>query len=67
MERTRAVLKLVFGVNVLFLTLLAFSYPYLEPGTGSYVVAAMTAALCLTMLAIVALITYFDWDVFDPY
>lgn len=67
MDRTRAVLKLVFGVNVLFLSLLGFSYPYLEPGTGSYVVAVITAALCLTMLGIVAIITYFDWDVFDPY
>ncbi|WP_123537649.1 hypothetical protein [Halosimplex salinum] len=65
MDRTRSVLKVVFGVNVLFLLLLGFSYPYLEPGTASYVVAAMTAALCLTMLALVALISYFEWDVFD--
>ncbi|WP_436922961.1 hypothetical protein [Halosimplex amylolyticum] len=65
MDRTRSVLKLVFGINVLFLLLLGFSYPYLEPGTASYVVAAMTATLCLTMLALVALISYFEWDVFD--
>ncbi|WP_459194292.1 hypothetical protein [Halosimplex sp. J119] len=65
MDRTRSVLKLVFGVNVLFLLLLGFSYPYLEPGTASHVVAVMTAALCLTMLALVAFITYFEWDVFD--
>ncbi|WP_415378841.1 hypothetical protein [Halosimplex sp. TS25] len=65
MDRTRSVLKLVFGINVLFLLLLGFSYPYLEPGTASYVVAVMTAGLCLTMLALVALISYFEWDVFD--
>ncbi|MFC7141581.1 hypothetical protein ACFQMA_17295 [Halosimplex aquaticum] len=65
MDRTRSVLKLVFGINVLFLLLLGFSYPYLEPGTASYVVAVMTAALCLAMLALVALISYFEWDVFD--
>lgn len=67
MDRTRSVLKLVFGINVLFLLLLGFSYPYLEPGTGSYVVAAMSAALCLTMLIVAAVITYFDWGVFDAY
>ncbi|WP_247004409.1 hypothetical protein [Halosolutus gelatinilyticus] len=67
MDRTRSVLKLVFGINVLFLLLLGFSYPYLEPGTDSYVVAAMSAALCLTMVVVVAIITYFDWGVFDAY
>lgn len=67
MDRTRSVLKLVFGINVLFLLLLGFSYPYLEPGTDSYVVAAMSAAICLTMLVLVAIITYFDWRVFDAY
>ncbi|RKD89261.1 hypothetical protein [Halopiger aswanensis] len=67
MDRTRPVLKFVFGINVLFLVLLGFSYPYLEPGTGSYVVATMTAALCLLMLAIVAILTYFQIDVFDHF
>lgn len=58
-------MKFVFAVNVLFLLLLGFSYPYLEPGSASYVVAAMTAGICLTMLAIVAVISYVQWDVFD--
>lgn len=65
MDRTRPVLKVIFGVNVLFLALLAFSYPYLEPGSGSYVVAVLTAGLCLVMLAMVAAMNYFEWDVFD--
>jgi hypothetical protein len=65
MERTNSVMRVVFGVNVLFLLLLGFSYPYLEPGTGSYVVAVLTFGLCVVMLAIVGLMTYFEWDVFD--
>lgn len=65
MERTSSVLRVVFGVNVLFLLLLAFSYPYLEPGTGSYVVALLTAGLCSVMLGLVGIITHFKWDVFD--
>lgn len=67
MDRTRPVLKLVFAFNVTFLILLGFSYPYLEPGTGSYVVAVITAVLCLTMLTLVAIISYFDWAVFDQF
>ncbi|WP_114575910.1 hypothetical protein [Saliphagus sp. LR7] len=67
MERTRPVLKVIVGVNVLFLVLLAFSAPYLEPGSGSYVVAVITAGLCLVMLTISAAITYFEWDVFGQF
>ena len=65
MSQTKSVLKVVFGVNVLFLVLLGFSYPYLEPGSDSYVVATMTFVLCVAMLALVAILTYFDWNVFD--
>lgn len=65
MEKTRSILRVVFGINVLFLLLLGFSYPYLEPGTGSYVAAVMTFGLCVVMLSAVGFITYFEWDVFD--
>lgn len=65
MEKTNSVLRVVFGLNVLFLLLIAFSYPHLEPGTGSYVVALLTFLLCVVMLTIVGLMTYFEWDVFD--
>lgn len=65
MDRTRPFLRVIFGVNVLFLVLLAFSYPFLEPGTGSYVAAVLTFGLCLVMLALVTLITYFQWDFVD--
>ncbi|EMA59709.1 hypothetical protein [Halorubrum lipolyticum] len=67
MDRTRSVLKFVFGINVLFLILLAFSYPYLQPGTGSYVAATLTAAICLFMLALVGILSYFRIDVFGQF
>ena len=67
MNRTRSVLKLVFGINVVFLLLLGFSYPYLEPGTGSYVAATMTFGLCVVMLLLVGLLTYFEFDAFDQF
>lgn len=65
MEKTRSILRVIFGLNVLFLLLLGFSYPYLEPGTGSYVAAVMTFGLCVVMLSVVGVMTYFEWDVFD--
>lgn len=65
MNRTRSVLKVVFGINVFFLLMLAFSYPYLEPGTDSYVVATMTFGLCVIMLVLVAILTYFELNLFD--
>lgn len=58
-------MRVIFGVNVLFLVLLAFSYPYLEPGTGSYVAALLTFGLCVVMLGLVSVITYFQWDFVD--
>lgn len=67
MERTRPILKMIFGINVLFLLLLAFSYSYLEPGTSSYVVATMTVGLCLFMLLLVGALSYFEIDVFDQF
>lgn len=67
MNRTRAILKMVFGINVVFLLLLGFSYPYLEPGSGSYVVATMTFALCVFMLLLVGLLTYVEFDAFDQF
>lgn len=67
MDRTRSVLKLVFGINVVFLLLLGFSYPYLEPGSGSYVAATITFALCVIMLLLVGLLTYFEFDAFDQF
>lgn len=65
MDRTSATMRVIFGINVLFLVLLAFSYPYLEPGTGSYVAALLTFGLCVVMLGLVSVITYFQWDFVD--
>lgn len=35
------VLKGIIILNLLFLLLLGFSYPHVEPGSGSYVVAVL--------------------------
>ncbi|NGM67761.1 hypothetical protein G6M89_01840 [Natronolimnobius sp. AArcel1] len=67
MNRTRPVLKLVFAFNMVVLLLLAFSYPFLEPGSDSYVAATITLVLSLVMLALVAVLTYTGFDAFDKF
>lgn len=51
------ILKLIFVLDLTFLVLLAFSFPHIEPGTGSYVVAMLTLlAIGLTMSTIAVLL-----------
>ncbi|SER39844.1 hypothetical protein [Natrinema salaciae] len=60
----RSVSRVVLGVNVLFLLLLGFSFLFLEPGTGAYVVAVLTLIpVVLSLVASVAVI-YTGWDPF---
>lgn len=37
----KSALRLYFTLNVVFLVMLAFSYPFLAPGSASYVVAQL--------------------------
>ncbi|ELZ15424.1 MULTISPECIES: hypothetical protein [Haloterrigena] len=60
----RSVSQVVLGVNFLFLVLLGFSFLFLEPGTGPYVVAVLTLIpVVLSLVASVAVI-YTGWDPF---
>lgn len=53
-------------VCFLFLLVLAFSYPFLEPGSPSYVVLHLGAAHLLVAMGIIGSLLYFDWDPFEP-
>ena len=60
----RSVSQVVLGVNFLFLLLLGFSFLFLEPGTGPYVVAVLTLIpVVLSLVASVAVL-YTGWDPF---
>ncbi|NUB93358.1 hypothetical protein HT576_20370 [Haloterrigena sp. SYSU A121-1] len=60
----RSVSQVVLGVNFLFLVLLGFSFLFLEPGSGPYVVAVLTLIpVVLSLVASVAVI-YTGWDPF---
>ncbi|WP_222912993.1 hypothetical protein [Natrinema sp. SYSU A 869] len=60
----QAVSQVVLGVNFLFLVLLGFSFIFIEPGTGPYVMAVLTLIpVVLSLVASVAII-YTGWDPF---
>ena len=57
--------RTLLGVNILFLLLLGFSLRYLEPGTGSYVVAQLTLIPTVLTLAGSVFVIYTDWTPFE--
>ncbi|WP_137290511.1 hypothetical protein [Natronorubrum halophilum] len=60
----QSISQVVLGVNFLFLLLLGFSFVFLEPGTGPYVVAVLTLIpVVLSLVASVAVI-YTGWEPF---
>ncbi|MFC4989423.1 hypothetical protein [Saliphagus infecundisoli] len=54
-------LKMMVAVNVTFLLLLGFSYPYVEPGTPSYVAAVLTLGAVCVMLTLVSILIFIKW------
>jgi len=56
--------RLVIALDMVFFLLLAFSFLYIKPGTGSYVAAQLTLLpTVLTFVAAVAVL-YTGWDPF---
>ncbi|ADB63261.1 hypothetical protein Htur_4450 (plasmid) [Haloterrigena turkmenica DSM 5511] len=56
--------QIVLGVNFLFLLLLGFSFLFIEPGTGPFVIAVLTLIpVVLSLVASVAVI-YTGWEPF---
>ncbi|WP_247004240.1 hypothetical protein [Halosolutus gelatinilyticus] len=60
----KAASQLVLGVSILFLLLLGFSFLYLEPGSGPYVVAVLTLVPIVLSLGASIVILYTGWDPF---
>lgn len=56
--------RFVIVIDLMFFMLLAFSFLYIEPGTGSYVAAQLTLIpTVLTFLAAISILRS-DWDPF---
>lgn len=54
------VLKGVLALNVTFLLLMGFTYPYIEPGTASYVIAVLTLIPISLMLVMMTVLLYIN-------
>ncbi|MFC4989161.1 MULTISPECIES: hypothetical protein [Saliphagus] len=60
-----AVWRVFFGCSVVLLAFLALSVPFVERGTGSYVIAVVSTAMLLVILVSSATFIYLDWDPFE--
>lgn len=65
MGRTQTVLQLVFRINLVFLVLLAFSYFFIEPGSGEQVVAVLALIPMIFMLVLTLYLSYTESEIFD--
>lgn len=61
----QAASRTILGIDILFLLLLGFSFLYLEPGSGSYVVAQLTLVPVVLTFAASAVVLYTGWDPFE--
>jgi uncharacterized membrane protein len=62
-----AVWRAFFAMSLVLLALLAFSVPYVEPGTGTFVVTVLSAAMLGTMLVGSATLAYVEWTPFEDW
>lgn len=60
-----AVWRAFFGCSVVLLAFLVLSVPFLERGTGSYVIAVVGATMLLVILVGSATFIHLDWDPFE--
>lgn len=56
--------KVIIGVDILFLLLLAFSMWRLEPGTSSYVTAQLTLVPTLLTFVAALVVVRTEWEPF---
>lgn len=60
-------LRVVFGMNVVFMVLLGVSFLGIEPGSGSYVVALLSVGVISVTLLLTGTLIYIDWDGYREY
>ena len=63
----RKFLRIVFGLNVVFLTLLALSFLGIERGSDSFVIAILSLGVIVVTLLLTGTLIYVDWDGYQSY
>jgi len=56
--------RVLFAANLVLLVLLGVSFPSLEPGSGSYVIAVLSIGIIFASLAGLGIVIWYDWDPF---
>ncbi|WP_135305473.1 hypothetical protein [Haloarcula amylovorans] len=56
--------RAIFASSLVLLALLGLSVPYIEPGTGTFVISLMSLGMLVVMLVASAAFIYFNWDPF---
>lgn len=57
-----AVWRAFFVSSLVLLALLVLSTPYIEPGTGTFLVSLLSLGMLSVMLVASAAFIYFDWN-----
>lgn len=58
--------KFLLAGNITLLLLLGASYPYLDRGTATYVIAQLSFVFIFLTMASVVVAMYFEWPPFSP-
>lgn len=58
-------MMIAFYLNMIFLIMLVFSIPFLKPGTGSFAIALVAAAVVIFNLLFFGLSVYLDIEWLD--
>lgn len=62
----RDLFRVIFGVEMVLLVLLAIAFTAVEPGSGAFVVAVLSLGIVLVTLLIVGALLYVDWQGLNP-
>ncbi|WP_227378772.1 hypothetical protein [Haladaptatus halobius] len=62
----RNLFRIIFGMNMVLLVLLAIAFTAIQPGTGAYVIAVLSLGVILITLLIVSSLLYVDWQGLNP-
>jgi hypothetical protein len=60
-----AILQGFFGSSVVLLVFLLLSWPTLDPGTGTYLIAVVSFAMLSVLAVGSGALIYVDWDPFE--
>lgn len=63
----RKFLRVVFGMNVVFLVLLLLSFLGIERGSDSFVIAVLSLGVIAVTLLLTGTLIYVDWDGYQSY